>query len=111
MVGANTNCLSLTNVQQSQLGGYTVVITNAAGSITSAVAILTVGTGPAITQQPANSTVILGQNAGFTLASSGDAPLSYQWRFNSSPLPGATRPSYDVLRATVANAGAYGRGG
>jgi hypothetical protein len=107
MVGGNTNFLSLTNVQQSQFGGYTLVITNVAGSITSAVAILTIGTPPAIRQQPANSTVIQGQNAGFTLASSGDAPLSYQWLFNSTPIAGATAASYDVLGATAANAGSY----
>ena len=40
--GATTNTLLLTNVQPIQAGSYAVVITNMAGSITSAVASLTV---------------------------------------------------------------------
>jgi hypothetical protein len=40
--GENAAILTITNVQTSHAGDYTVVITNAAGSITSAVATLTV---------------------------------------------------------------------
>lgn len=43
--GANNASLSLFNVQLSQAGNYAVVITNAAGSVTSAVAVLTVNCG------------------------------------------------------------------
>jgi hypothetical protein len=40
--GATSTNLALTNVQPAQTGGYSVVITNAVGSITSVVATLTV---------------------------------------------------------------------
>jgi hypothetical protein len=40
--GKNAATLTITNVQTSHAGNYTVVLTNAAGSITSGVAVLTV---------------------------------------------------------------------
>jgi hypothetical protein len=106
-VGTNGNTLNLSAVQTSQAGGYTVVVTNSAGSVTSTVATLTVGVPPAITQQPASLKVGQGQNASFNVASSGSAPVSYQWRFNGTTITGATSSSYSVLGATVSNGGAY----
>jgi uncharacterized repeat protein (TIGR01451 family) len=106
-VGLNTNALTLANVQSSQAGSYSVVITNSAGSVTSAVATLMIGTPPGITQQPSNVTVIQGQNATFNLVSSGSGPLSYQWCFNSNPISGGTSSSYTVNGATAPNSGGY----
>lgn len=42
MSGATTSALGLTNAQTAQAGGYTVLVTNSAGSVTSVVASLTV---------------------------------------------------------------------
>ena len=42
LAGATTNALALANVQAGQAGNYAVVVSNSAGSITSAVATLTV---------------------------------------------------------------------
>jgi hypothetical protein len=44
--GAVSQALSLTNVQPAQAGGYSVLVTNSAGSVTSVVAILTVAGRP-----------------------------------------------------------------
>jgi hypothetical protein len=106
-VGANTNFLSLTNVQTGQTGGYSVVVSNAAGSVTGTVAILTVGTPPSITQQPSTLTVNQGQAATFSVAVNGDSPLGYQWRFNGVPISGGSGNSYTVAGAMPANAGGY----
>jgi hypothetical protein len=46
IAGATSSSLTLTNVQQSQAGSYTVVITNSAGSVTSSPAILVVNPPP-----------------------------------------------------------------
>src|SRR5437879_2758486 len=46
--GATNSSLSLTNAQATQAGGYTAVVTNPWGSITSAVATLTVDIPPGI---------------------------------------------------------------
>jgi uncharacterized repeat protein (TIGR01451 family) len=106
-VGNNTNTLTVTNAQTSQAGAYSLVVTNSAGSITSSVAMLTIGIPPSITQQPSSLTIVQGQNATFTVAASGDTPLNYQWRFNGAPIGGSTSSNYTVSGATTANAGNY----
>jgi glucose/arabinose dehydrogenase len=60
---------------------------------------------PQITQQPTDQTVLAGQSVTFTIAASGPAPLSYQWRRNNANISGATAASY-TLTATVADDGA-----
>ncbi len=64
-------------------------------------------TAPSITTQPASQTVTAGSSATFTVAASGTAPLSYQWRFNGSNISGATNASYTLSNAQSANAGSY----
>ncbi|MFA6545098.1 MAG: immunoglobulin domain-containing protein, partial [Limisphaerales bacterium] len=49
LLGENGATLTLTNAQPPQAGDYTVVVTNAVGSVTSSVAVLTFGTAPVIT--------------------------------------------------------------
>ncbi|MCU0785680.1 MAG: immunoglobulin domain-containing protein [Verrucomicrobia bacterium] len=104
---ATTNSYSLTNIQSTNAGDYTVVITNIAGSITSSVATLTVTSGPAITNQPQDLAVAVGQNAPFTVGASGGAPLSFQWRFNTADISGATNSNYTRTNAQPGDAGNY----
>ena len=59
---------------------YRCVVTNAAGSVTSSAATLTVMGKPVITTQPVDTTVVLGENATFTVEATGDE-LSYQWQY------------------------------
>jgi hypothetical protein len=51
-------------------------------------------TAPAITTQPANQTVTVGDTATFTVAATGTAPLSYQWQKGTIAISGATMASY-----------------
>ena len=107
---ATSTALSLANVQTSQGGNYSVVVTNADGSLTSAVAVLTVttgGTAPTVTTQPSSQTVVAGGNATFSVAASGTAPLKYQWTFGGSKLSGATNASLTLSGAQSGNAGTY----
>ena len=111
-VGANANVLELDNVDTNSAGNYTVLITNAVGSVTSSNAVLTVGGSPFITVQPTNTSVVVGSNTTFTVAASGADPLTYQWYFyqtNSSisALPDGTNVSYTLLNAQTNNAGKY----
>jgi hypothetical protein len=58
---------------------FDVVVSNAAGSIASSMATLTVNAAavaPTITTQPANQTVNAGQTATFSVTAAGTAPLS-----------------------------------
>jgi sugar lactone lactonase YvrE len=79
--------LSLPNVSPSQVGAYSVVITNAYGSITSRVVPLVVGYPPTITLQPTNQSVLVGNRALLTAGVSGVGPLTFQWQLNGTNLP------------------------
>ena len=105
--GATSSSLTLNDVQTTNAGSYTVVVTNSAGSITSAVAVLTVIEPPTIVSQPQNRTVTMGQSATFSVGANGTPPLSYQWRFNTAPLSGATSSSLTLNNAQTTNAGSY----
>ncbi len=56
---------------------------------------------PAITTQPANQRVVVGQTAIFTVAANGTAPLSYQWQKGTTPISGATASSYTTPATTL----------
>src|SRR5438270_631712 len=87
---------------------FTVVVSNAAGSMTSSAAALTVKAGlvaPALTTQPASQTVSTGQRATFTVTATGTAPLSYQWQKNGTAIGGATAASYTTPATTAADNG------
>lgn len=107
ITGASSSAYTRTNVGAADAGGYSVVVTNSLGTITSAVATLTVRTPPVITNQPANVTVVAGNPATFSVGAGGTAPLGYQWRFNGTNLAGATLSSYTLPAAQTFNAGAY----
>lgn len=88
---------------------YTVVVTNAAGSITSDPATLTVQTAnvaPTITTQPANQAVNVGQTATFTVVATGTPSPSYQWKRNGTNINGATSASYTTPATTLQDNGA-----
>lgn len=106
--GATTTNLTLTSVSQSDAASYTVAITNSAGSVTSAVATLTVLLPPAITSQPTNQTSSAGTTVAFTVSATGADPLSYQWRFfGTNNLAGATSSSMTLSKIHLADAGDY----
>jgi hypothetical protein len=76
----------------------------------SANAMLTVNPAPiapSITTQPASQTVDSGANVTFTVAASGTAPLSYQWRKNGGIIAGATGASLALSSVSTTDAGNY----
>jgi glucose/arabinose dehydrogenase len=54
---------------------------------------------PAITAQPANRTVAIGQTATFSVSATGSQPLSYQWQRGTVNIAGATGSSYSLVAA------------
>ena len=84
---------------------FKVNVSNAAGSTTSAAATLTVNSAPAITTQPSNQAVTVGQTATFTVVAAGEAPLSYQWLKGGVNISGATSASYTTPATTAADNG------
>ena len=88
--GSQSNELTVPVAQGPDSGDYQVVITNAYGAATSAVAVLTVELPPSISTPPQSQSVGVGGTANFTVGVSGTAPFSYQWLSNGIPLAGAT---------------------
>jgi arylsulfatase A-like enzyme len=61
---------------------------------------------PAITTQPADKTVTVGQTAKFSVKATGTKPLGYQWKKNGANIAGATGLSYMTPPTTLADNGA-----
>ncbi len=105
---AATATLTLPAVTTADIGGYDCLVSNVAGSDLSQSAGLTVTlVAPAITTQPAAQAVALGGNATFTVAASGTAPLSYQWRKAGTNLSGANAATLTLAGLTFADSAAY----
>jgi hypothetical protein len=88
---------------------FSVVVSNSAGSVTSAAATLTVNAAtvaPSITTQPLSQTIIAGQTATFSVVAAGTSPLAYQWRKNGTAISGATASSYTTPAETTSDNGA-----
>ena len=106
--GATSATLNLTNVALSASGNYTVIVGNAAGSVTSQVAVLTVqAVAPTITSQPVSRTVNEGTNVSFSVTATGTAPLLYRWMWGTTNLSGATNASLNFSNVALSASGNY----
>lgn len=106
--GKTSASMSLTNVQSANAGEYDVVITNVYGSITSAVATLTVlPAAPTITTQAISRVVSVGQAVSFTVAAKGSEPMSCQWQKNGINLAGATAFTLNLSNVNAGFSGSY----
>ncbi len=111
---ATTPTLTLTNVQAADAAIYTVVVTNAIGSLTSSGAALVItGLPPTIATPPASITKAAGATAVFTVSATGSPTLSYQWRkggsnlTNAGNVSGATTATLTVANVQATDAGSY----
>jgi len=105
--GATNSSLVLSNVSVTNAGSYSVVVSNIGGVVTSAVATLGISGPPAISSQPTNRVALAGSSHTFNVIATGDAPLQYQWRFNSNNIPNATNASYALSNLSTSDSGAY----
>lgn len=106
--GATYEWLAIGAASAGDAGTYTVVIRNAAGSVTSAGAVLTVQApvAPTIALDPQPLSVAEGETATFSVQATGSAPLAWQWLRNGVAITGATAASYTTPATTVADSGA-----
>ncbi|MGO8675094.1 MAG: hypothetical protein ACLQVX_04395 [Limisphaerales bacterium] len=98
--------LTLSNVLGGDAGTYSIILSNALGSITSQVGSLTV-VDPVITTQAVCQTAALGETAAFNVAADGTAPMYYQWYFDGAVITGATRAVLELTNLQPSNAGGY----
>lgn len=104
--GANARDYTLPATEAGSAGSYRCVLTNNAGTVNSASAVLTVITPPVIEQDPSDSLVDAGANATFTVSASG-LMLGYQWQKNGVNLTGRTQSSLTINGVTTLDDGAY----
>ena len=107
LTGATSAALTISNVQSSNVGVYSAMVSNLYGSVTSSNASLTILTPPSIITQPQDQTVMQGAPVTLSVTASGDSPLSYQWRVGGTLLVGATNSSLNIAAAQATDAGNY----
>ncbi|HMP81182.1 MAG TPA: immunoglobulin domain-containing protein [Verrucomicrobiota bacterium] len=101
--------LTLNNIQLSQAGKYSVVVSNVIGSVTSVLATLTVNPAPpTINSNPASQFAVVAQTVQFNVLASGSAPLRYQWFYNTGTLlTDATNATLTLENVQVSDSGDY----
>jgi alpha-tubulin suppressor-like RCC1 family protein len=106
--GAQAASVALTNVQATNAGDYSVVLSNYGGAATSAVAKLTVQpSAPWFITPLTSQEVPIGQTVVFDSTARGSDPLSFQWTFNGTNLSGAASGTLNLSNAQTNNSGAY----
>lgn len=105
--GATSANYTIAAVTSTDAGNYTCIVSDPDELLLTTAATLIVQTLPAITSQPTSLTVLQNASATFSVAATGTPAPTYQWRFNGSPISGATSASYSIASAQAANAGNY----
>jgi pectin methylesterase-like acyl-CoA thioesterase len=100
---ATTATLVLNNVQYSQLGYYSVVVSNRAGTATTNM-FLNVIVPPIITNEPANQVVNVGQSVSFSVLAGGVPNPWYQWKKNGVPISPAANNTATNATFTISSA-------
>ena len=84
--GSQTSVLTIASISVADGLSYDVIITNSYGSVTSAVATLTVIVPPSISSQPSSVTNNQDATVMFSAAVGGSLPLSYRWYDGATPI-------------------------
>ena len=104
---AATNAfLTVSNAQFSDSGDYGLVVTNSNGASTNPIATVQVVPLLIITQ-PQNAAGPVGTNLSFSVGVASLLPLTYQWFFNATQLPGTTNAVLPLENIQATNAGYY----
>ena len=110
--GATAAFYSIAAAAPGDAATYAVVVSNSAGSATSANAVLTVDAAvqpqaPVITAQPGAVVVVPGMSALLGVGVQGSGPMSFQWLKNGVAVAGQTQATYAIAAASALDAGAY----
>ncbi len=105
---ARASTLSYWKFTANQAGTYQVVVSNAAGTVSSMPVVLTVlPLPPLINAPPLSQEVTEGDNVLFTVGVQGEAEADYQWFFYADPLPDETQAILRLDNVRTNQAGNY----
>ena len=107
VVGATQSTLQIVNVQSYEAGAYSCRVTNAAGTVTSSAATLTVLVPPNLTEAPTDQIVPAASTVTLSASAIGTTPLSFQWYRNNISISGQTRSQMVLSNVTSAVNGTY----
>ncbi len=105
IAGATSSKLTFTNVVQTNLGTYAVVVTNAFGATNSAAATLSMY--PYIVDPFGGLVTDWGYTNTLSIQAWGTGPLYYQWYDNGNAINGATNQNLTLTAIQATNAGLY----
>ena len=105
--GANAQTLNFNPATPADSGNYTCLVSNSCSNATSAAAAVNIQAAVTITTQPLDRSLCEGSGFNLSVAATGTAPITYQWRRNNVNIEGATNATYSVASATAANSGTY----
>jgi len=105
-IGSTQTNLTIDDFQPADIGDYTLVVSNSAGSTTSAAATITV-LNPIVTSQPQGQSALGGDTVTIGVGTTGQQPLNYQWLFDGTNLDGATNNPLTLSNVLVSETGTY----
>jgi hypothetical protein len=103
--GATSNPLSISNVVQTNLGLYSVVVSNVFGATTSSNALLSMY--PYLESTFGGLITLWGQTNTLSVDAWGTGPLTYQWFDNGAAIANATSDALTLSDIQFTNAGLY----
>jgi len=107
--GATAARYQIAGAESVDVGFYSVDVTNAAGTVTSAslfVSVVAEG-GVSIREHPLGGSVLAGEPYTFSVGVTDTAPVSYQWRKGGVSIAGGTAATYSIASAQAADVGVY----
>jgi len=109
IAGATATSYTVSSADYTKAGAYSVIVSNAAGSVLSDDAALTVNYPPIVAQDPVSLTNYAGSNAVFyvSVSTNSTPPLSYRWTFDTTAIADETNASLTLTDLEAADAGSY----
>ncbi len=107
IAGATASSYFIPTALSMDAGNYTATVANPAGSVTSNVARVVVGS--SVSSNPASLSIYATQTATFSVSAAGISPFTYNWYRvaggNAVLIPSATSSSYTTPAATTGDSG------